>query len=733
MTKLWRQLIKEINKNTIVLKIKCFKKQFIMKSSFAYFITIFSLITIVGCAKSNSENYLELSYPKDLKQFHKNVLEYYSNLKVADKVIEDLLPNLQEDGSWLNIDYANKIRGGWPVKNHLQYVQTLVINYKNKASKYYLDKNLSKKIHKSLGYWLDNDFLSTNWHDQHIGVPELLLPTLFLMENELTKQQLTKAKVLLHRARIKMSGQNKVWLSTNVMLRSLLLRKPDSVAIASKAIQGELRITKGVGIKEDWSYHEHGAQLQFGNYGLSYLEDMIKCYTFVSNTSFQFEESKIQFLRDIIRKGQQWILWNDTYDISASGRQLFSNEQIKKANRLKECIKKMKILDKAYSKTYDDALNTKILSGNKHFWKSDFQVHRRKDFYFSVKMSSKRVVGTESVNQENIQGYYLGDGVSLLSTTGKEYENIFPFWDWKKLPGTTIIQDKNPLPIIKFSGFKTNSVFVGGVSNANNGIAVMNYDRDGLKAKKAWFMFNDKIVCLGSDISSNKKELVTTSINQTFLKRGVVIGKDNKIENNARKQRDISPDWILHDNIGYLFPNKGLINMSTQILEGSWNKVAKRYRPVILTEHIFKLWITHGNQPKKEKYSYILVPNASQKKMMDLHKNKSFNIINKEVLQSVETIDKTLAGIVFYQKGTSNIKGGISVDKPCVVLLEENSENLNLAISDPTHKLSEISLKINGHYNLSNSKFYKGKTEFTIQLPRGEQAGKTVEIKLQKK
>ena len=703
-----------------------------MKLYVTCFFILLITITLFSCVDSKVENNSVVSYPKDLTQLHKNVLNYFVNQRNDDDEIKQLLQNFQEDGSWSTIDYTNKIRGGWPVKKHLKYVQQLAINYKTKTSKYYLDKHLSKKIHKGLNYWLDNDFLSTNWHDQHIGVPELLLPTLFLIENELTKQQLNKATVLLHRARIKMSGQNKVWLATNVMLRSLLLRKPDSVAIASKAIQNELQIATGVGVKSDWSYHEHGAQLQFGNYGLSYLEDMIKCYTLVSNTSFQFDESKINFLRNIILKGQQWIIYNNIYDVSASGRQLFNNEQRKKAARLEICIQKMKNLDKKFSKEYDKAIDTKMLSGNKHFWKSDFQVHRTEDFYFSVKMSSKRVVGTESVNKENVQGYYLGDGVSILSTTGKEYENIFPFWDWKKLPGTTIIQDNKPLPIIKFSGFKTNSVFVGGVSNGKNGIAVLDYNRDGLKAKKSWFMFDDKIICLGSGISTNANHQVVTSINQSFLKGSVVIGKDGVLETSVRRKRGFTPDWILHDNIGYLFPKGGNANLSTQILEGSWNKVAKRYRPVILTEHIFKLWLSHGAQPKNASYRYILVPNASEEKMKSLHKNNPFKIMNTKVQQSVVSSDEKKAGFVFYKKGTTTIKGGISVDAPCVILLEEKLDYLDLAISDPSQKLTKIGVSVKGNYSIKNSNYKNGKTHFVIHLPQGEQAGKTVQLQLKR-
>lgn len=36
---------------------------------------------------------------------------------------------MDDDGSWSSIDYTNKRRGGWPVKVHLEKVQTLAIAY----------------------------------------------------------------------------------------------------------------------------------------------------------------------------------------------------------------------------------------------------------------------------------------------------------------------------------------------------------------------------------------------------------------------------------------------------------------------------------------------------------------------------------------------------------------------------------------------------------------------------
>lgn len=45
----------------------------------------------------------------------------------------------------------------------------------------------------------------------------------------------------------------------------------------------------------------------------------------------------------------------------------------------------------------------------------------------SVKMASRRVIGTELVNEDNLKGYYLGDGATYYYVRGDEYLEVFPF------------------------------------------------------------------------------------------------------------------------------------------------------------------------------------------------------------------------------------------------------------------------------------------------------------------
>jgi chondroitin AC lyase len=412
---------------------------------------------------------------------------------------------------------------------------------------------------------------------------------------------------------------------------------------------------------------------------------------------------------------------------------LFPDEPANLYQRAKASIEKMKELDVANLAAYNDAIDSKILSGSKYFWQSDFHVHRRKEFYFSVRMSSERVIGTEAVNEENIKGYYQGDGVSLLNSNGDEYFNIPPFLDWKKLPGTTIIQDTAALPVIKAWDFKTNSVFVGGVDNGENGVAAMAYDRDGLSANKSWFMFNDKIVCLGSGINANTKFPVTTTINQVFLRRDVVINQDNKIMGSGERNQTLNPDWIVHDSTGYFFPLGGSVKMESRFLEGTWNRVVKRIRPVILTESILRLWFDHGSNPEDENYAYILVPNATNQKMEDLQKSSPFKIVNTKVQQSVETVSGDKAGIIFYAAGNAAIFGGIAVDKPCIILLEKTNNLTKISVSDPSHKLQNISISLEGKYTGEYTTNSNNMTTLNLALPQGENSGSTMTVVLEKK
>jgi chondroitin AC lyase len=187
---------------------------------------------------------------------------------------------------------------------------------------------------------------------------------------------------------------------------------------------------------------------------------------------------------------------------------------------------------------------------------------------------------------------------------------------------------------------------------------------------------------------------------------------------NANETEDISdPVWLLHDSIGYYFPDGGKLQLDTREKEGSWSRVVQRFSEEKLKAKIFNLWLDHGANPAGQTYTYVLVPHADQKVMEMMDKKFPFQIRNLKTRQEVISRDGAIGGVVFFEAGKSEIFGGIDVDQPCIVMVEKEGKKVQLSVADPTQKLAEIKLRIGKKAVLR-----------TIALPQGGEAGKSVTV-----
>ena len=105
-----------------------------------------------------------------------------------------------------------------------------------------------------------------------------------------------------------------------------------------------------------------------------------------------------------------------------------------------------------------------------HYFRGDYTLHVRPGYTFDVRMVSARTARCEYGNGENLKGYFLSDGSTVISVTGNEYENIFPVWDWCKIPGTTCPQMDTIPRMEKTWTHLGESDFVGGVSDGDLGV-----------------------------------------------------------------------------------------------------------------------------------------------------------------------------------------------------------------------------------------------------------------------
>ena len=462
------------------------------------------------------------------------VVELHQRYPFDLKKVETYLSSFTEAGTWPDINYDDKKRSGWEPKIHAERILELVKLYNSDQTSYYRSSEVEAVIHKALNYWFTAKPVCLNWWYNQIGIPKTLGTVFILFEKQLTPVEKQNAITVMENAKFGMTGQNKVWLAGNVMMRALLQNDYELVKMARDTIASEIVTGGAEGIKDDWCFHQHGAQQQFGNYGLSFVSGMSFFSGLFSGTSLAFDDKQLSILSTLIDKGYRWVTWKGMMDVNALGRQLFHHAPVHKALSLAfaaselgggesdECV----AVATALLRDNYPAPAVNVLTGHKHFWQSDYTIHRRPSWMASIKMASDRIIGTEMMNGDNMKGYYMADGATYIYKDGKEYLDIFPLWDWRKLPGVTAFEDNAPMPLIKSYQPRNKGTFVGAVSDEKQGMTVMELDRAGVKAHKAWVCTDDFILCLGAGIQADSNLVVTTSIEQCH-KNGELLSWEN--------------------------------------------------------------------------------------------------------------------------------------------------------------------------------------------------------------
>lgn len=507
--------------------------------------------------------------------------ELFLKVPVEQTELEELAALQREDGSFSDIDYADPNRGYWQPAIHCFRVQRLAIRYARTGDTKSLDMAL-----KAMRYWHAHTPVCPNWWHNEIGCPRLMGPAYLLLRSDMTAEDLEGAKVVMGKAKIGMSGQNKVWLAGNVLIRALLTEDYNLLLAARNAIDEELRIgERGVGIQQDYSFHQHGKQLQFGNYGLSFAVSLSYWANVLGGTDLAFPSRKTDILVKYIREGLGQMIYNGWFDHNACARQVFRNAQQGKALCVLQAAANM-------------GIDIPCSMGGRYWPYSDFAVYRGNGWYASLRMQSRHLKGFEMTNGENMQGYFSSDGCLLIRRAGDEYNDISPVWNWRHIPGATTWDDGTPL----WGGVKghandevvyndTDKISVAEFEDGCMAVA-MEYVRDGVTARKAWFFFADGVVCLGSGISCEHKVRVMTTIDQKFAVLPVT--------RTGNRYHYGEETVIVLD---------GNVVDASGLHKGSWSRIAPYYPEVEESANLVDLYIDHGIAPSDATYAYIVVEN----------------------------------------------------------------------------------------------------------------------------
>ena len=596
--------------------------------------------------------------------------------------------------------------------------------------------------------WMNSNRYNTviaqydNWWDWEIGVPLHLTDIGVLLYDQLTGTQRTQymAAVNFHTPDPDMTQANLVWKARVVAVRGCIVRDTTKIAQARDAFSSVFPfVTTSDGFYKDGSFIQHTYHPYAGGYGTSLLANMVPMMTWLANSTWRITDpaqtNLVQWIytafEPLIYRGAMWDCVRGR-EISRSGSSpqgtghsvlqnaLLLSTIVPEADRqrLRSMVKywaqsdtvrsfvgttPLPLLAQAKALMADTTtLPRGELIGHYHFGEMDRVIHLRPGYGFGIAMHSSRIANFESINGENMQGWYTGDGMTMLymGDLNQYGDNYWPTINPYRLPGTTVDTRVRTPPTnptrANGQSMRSTTAWTGGATLGTRGTAGMHLDGwdCSLTAKKSWFMFDTQIVCLGAGISSTDNRTVETIVENrkllaagtnTFIMDGVAMPTTlgwSATQTNCTWAH-LSGN-VTNAAIGYYFPVPSTLNVTREARTGSWYTVNTGGSTNLITRNYLTLWYDHKINPSNATYAYVLLPNTTAAEVASYAADPSILILtNTANIQGVKETTTGITALNVWNAGTHSL-AGITVNNPCSILVRQDTTWLDFSLSDPT-------------------------------------------------
>lgn len=667
----------------------------------------------------------------------------------VDASCEKELAGFQEDGSFDFVDYTyyDTNQKHWKPIMHLEAILALQTAYFTEGNRNYGKAEVFVAIQKSMAFWVVSDFKCAwnGWYSSN-GIPNYIKNICMFpndnIDNTVYNGLMDDGQFSVRgienvdhgnkQRPVGPTGGNLTETLLNHLYAAVITNDGSYLMWLVELMENELRpfpdsawyehSWDAEGIKSDNSFLQHFELLHFGGYGEVFCDNITVFINIIRDTQYCLKESSMIQYTDFILEGMQYAYRNGNKELLASGR------GIARQNGTKGIYNSVKMAASAlleYDSDYRRGELEYILSdrtagddagagGHKYYYKADYQIMNNANYMASVRHASDRTRRYECLGPENLWGYYLGSGASMYYPIGDEYYDIYPLWDWNRVPGTTTRQGYLPdgRDVNNYVLYGTDS-FVGGVSNGTIGMSAIDYDMNGVSARKSYFMFDEGVYHLGSDIHSNKKEEIYTTINQPLARGELITSVDSYIANNGVNNCNYSGnvDWVYNNGVSYI--TDSAISLTQQSKSGDWENINGNSPSIAHQDMVLEIGISHGVKPRKGSYEYMVLVNTTADATANYANSPMISTIaNDKYKQVVYHSGDEIMQAVFYKKGSVTLPNGdvVEVNKGCTMIYQVNADgSYSIYLSNPNQKATTFEVSVNGvEHKLKTSKDFGG-------------------------
>ena len=611
------------------------------------------------------------------------------------------------------------------IKEYGSWLRDLAFMYNSIEDKKY-KKEIYEIFKKGLNHLYEQGWTKGSCQGtiHHLGYQvRELYQSIFLMKEPLLKDKNLKqakemvtwysAMGILYTPDSEIKGVNADVLNTMLpgMLIAILLNDDDK-ATASQLYQLNHYLTKSIdyapgllgGFKEDGSMFHH--MQNYPAYAKGAFEGLTPIMYYLGNTAFALDDYSFNIVKKAVLMTRVYSNTH-TWLISISGRHPDDRFQIsdevfrylalgkKVGNDSELASAYLRLAPQGRFAEELSSLGFKAETTPQGAWTmnmSSLQLHRRDNWLIGVKGYSRYLVGNETYIKNNLFGRYMSYGnFQILENSLIESGYVQQGWDWAHFPGTTAIAlpiDKLKSPISQvdiYSGVEemllSDETFSGGNSLNNNGMFAMKLHEhskynDTHRARKSVFLFDNRVILLGSDIENKSDYETHTTLFQNYLSDKNSISKVEKIKNNnfiLDTQNNLYK--VVEGNLKY---KNGLQHSLDQ------NKGTP-------TENYYEMaYINHGKNPKNQKYQYAILVKGDKEEQEIFKKNSNYQVLQQDYnAHIVEDEISKMRGYALFESGDVKDKYLKSIDIPSLILIKPNDNSLELSFVDPDLRLYE--------------------------------------------
>ena len=621
-------------------------------------------------------------------------------------------------------------------------LRAMALAYATKGSTLQSNATLRTDIIGGLDWMNAHRYNSTaseydNWWDWEIGAPQSLNDVVVLLYENLSSTQITNYMSAIEHftPAPAYTAANLAYTAVAVAVRGVIVKDPAKLVLVRDSLSQLFPYTSSEGFHRDGAYIDHVAFPYTAAYGAALIKDLGNtAYLLKSSTwaiadpnqtnmfnwiydSFEpliYKGAAMDLVRgrsisrpmgdhgagqDIITSLLRWTQLAGTTDALAYKRMIKYWMQQDTYDAFMTNVSSLDALQLAKA-IRDDAGIAPLgeLVTHRQFPEMDRVVHLRPGFGLGLSMYSSRIFNYESIDGENLKGWFTAEGMTTLynADLGQFSDGYWPTVDPHRLPGTTV----DTLTLTNSAGSATYGAWswTGGAQIENlYGVAGMNLQSvlGSVAAKKAWFMFDDKIVALGSGISSSAGRTIETIVENRRL---VSAGTNALTANGVLKPATLgwseamtNVNWVHlagtnagnSADIGYYFPGGANVKGLRQARTNMWSDIGTG-PATNMTRNYMTLWFDHGASPTGSTYAYVLLPNKSAAQVAAYAAQASVTILeNSAAAQAVRETNLNITAVNFWQTASKTVDY-ITCDKQAAVIARETNGQLEIGVSDPT-------------------------------------------------